>query len=85
MELSGVTLTIVGMGIVFLALGLLALIAWGLERVFRVDTEAEPHKPESTMEAVVALALAYHTKRKGSVHIHHVNESVWMQQTRVYE
>ena len=88
MELSGTILTVVGMSIVFLSLALLALIAWILERVFRVEAEHVGGIEESTksdVEAAVALALAYHTKRKGSIHMHTVNESMWMQQTRVYQ
>lgn len=84
MDVSGVTLTVVGMGVVFLALTVLAVTAWALEKMFRSNDNAE--KSETVeVEAVIALALAYHTKRKGSVHIHAVKESVWMQQTRVYE
>ncbi len=88
MEISGVTLTVVGMSVVFLALGLLALTAWILERIFRDEEGAKVRDVQSMkpdVEAVIALALAYHTKRKGSVHVYSVNESGWMQQTRVYK
>lgn len=88
MELSGTTLIVVGMSIVFLALALLALIAWILERVFRVEAEQVGEIEEATksdVEAAIALTLAYHTKRKGSIHMHTVTESMWMQQTRVYQ
>ncbi len=85
MDVSGVTLTVVGMGVVFLALTLLAVTAWILERVFRGNGEGEKIARASEVEAVIALALAYHTKRKGLIHIHAAKESVWMQQTRVYE
>ena len=88
MEISGVSLAVVGMSVVFLALALLALTAWILERVFRRehvrDTETKAMTGTSEVEAVIALALAYHTGKKGLVHIHSVDESGWMQQTRVY-
>jgi Na+-transporting methylmalonyl-CoA/oxaloacetate decarboxylase gamma subunit len=74
------------MGVVFLALTVLAVTAWILEKMFRgKSAEAEKIADASEVEAVIALALAYHTKRKGSIHIQAVKESVWMQQTRVYE
>ena len=88
MEISGITLTVVGMSVVFLALGLLALTAWILERVFRGEEGAkvkDVQSMKSDVEAIIALALAYHTRRKGSVRIYSVNESGWMQQTRVYK
>lgn len=85
MDVSGATLTVVGMGVVFLALTVLAVTAWILERVFRDEGGEKKPASASEVEAVIALALAYHTKRKGSIHIHAVKESVWMQQTRVYE
>ena len=97
---SGGTLTVIGMGVVFLALGLLAVAAWVLERVFREreeigEREGEREKEieiehyeisriEKDIEAAIALALVYHTKKKGSIHIERVNESTWMQQTRLY-
>jgi sodium pump decarboxylase gamma subunit len=90
---SGVTLTVVGMSVVFAALTLLALAAWILERVFRAESEKGSLKGASTPEplegadditAVIALALLYHTKRKGSLHIERVDESMWIQQSRVY-
>ena len=93
---SGGTLTVIGMGVVFLALGLLAVAAWVLERVFREREEKgerekekeiehyEISRIEEEIEAAIALALVYHTKKKGSIHIERVNESTWMQQTRVY-
>jgi 1,2-phenylacetyl-CoA epoxidase PaaB subunit len=63
--------------------------AWVLERVFRGEEGAKVKDVQSMkkpdIEAAIALALAYHTKRKGSVHIYSVNESGWMQQTRVYK
>ncbi len=82
------SLAVIGMSVVFLALALLALTAWILERIFRKeyvrDTRIEAVRSASDVEAVIALALAYHVRRKGSLHIHSVDESVWMQQTRVY-
>ena len=93
---SGGTLTVIGMGVVFLALGLLAVAAWVLERVFREREEIgereekmetgkyEISRIEEDIEAAIALALVYHTKKKGSIHIERVNESTWMQQTRLY-
>lgn len=85
MDVSGVTLTVVGMGVVFLALTVLAVTAWILERVFRDEAKIRKPAGAAEVEAVIALALAYHTKRKGSIHMQAVKESVWMQQTRVYE
>lgn len=96
MEVSGFILTVMGMGVVFLALTLLAFTAWLLERIFRTEGTGEKEdKGERTgvqisqevspdIKAVITLALAYQ-KRKASVHIQHVHESMWMQQTRVYE
>lgn len=87
---SGATLTVIGMTVVFSALGLLALAAWILERLFRaeeLESESEvktPIRAEAETEAVIALALLYHTKRKGSLHLERVNESTWIQQGRVY-
>lgn len=94
MEISGVTLTIIGMGVVFLALTLLALAAWMLERMFRgsdslpgpagtpgVDT-AQKITPE--IEAVIAVALVHYTRKRGSIYIERADESVWIQQARVY-
>ncbi|MBU7048038.1 MAG: OadG family protein [Theionarchaea archaeon] len=81
---SGGALTVTGMSVVFLALGLLALAAWVLERVFRVK-EPEPEKTElSDVEAAIALALFLYTGKKGSIHMERVRESMWLQQTRVY-
>jgi Na+-transporting methylmalonyl-CoA/oxaloacetate decarboxylase gamma subunit len=86
MELSGTVLTIIGMGVVFSALALLALTAWILERVFRVERADESVVGvESDIEAVIALTLAYHTKRKGVIHLDGVDKSMWMQETRVYQ
>jgi sodium pump decarboxylase gamma subunit len=96
MDVSGFVLTVVGMGVVFSALALLAVTAWVLERVFR---ENEPGAREKEKErergkikiekedikAIIAVALAYHTKKKGTIHIHGTNESLWMQQTRGFE
>ncbi len=74
---------VVGMGVVFLALALLAFIAWILERVFKHEEKSTQETPG--IEAVIALALGYHMGRKGSIHIDRVDESVWVQQARVYE
>ena len=88
------TLTIIGMGVVFLALTLLALAAWVLERMFRGPDSSpggagtarmEPAQritPE--IEAVVAVALVHYTRKRGSIHIERADESVWIQQARVY-
>lgn len=87
MEISGLSLTVIGMTVVFLALALLALTAWILERVFRTKDSGEKREvlaSTSDVEAVIALALSYYIRKKGSLHIHAVDESVWMQQTRVY-
>lgn len=89
---SGVTLTVIGMSVVFTALTLLALAAWILERVFRAESESElksklkpePREDADDIKAVIALALSYHTKEKGSLHIERVDESMWIQQARVY-
>jgi sodium pump decarboxylase gamma subunit len=94
METSGVTLTVIGMGVVFLALMLLALAAWILERMFRVpevlpgragaavvDTEQQI-TPE--IEAVITVALFHYTRKRGSIRIERADESVWIQHTRVY-
>lgn len=81
---SGGALTITGMSVVFLALGLLALAAWVLERIFRVR-EPEPEKTESSdVEAAIALALFLYTGKKGPIYLERVGESMWLQQTRVY-
>ncbi|MBU7017861.1 MAG: OadG family protein [Theionarchaea archaeon] len=81
---SGGELTITGMSVVFLALGLLALAAWVLERIFRVR-EPEAEKTESSdVEAAIALALFLYTGKKGSIYLEKVGESMWLQQTRVY-
>ena len=85
MEISGTILMIVGMGVVFLALSLLAFIAWILERALRHEVKSKQEDRTPSMEAVIALALAYHTGQKGSIRIDRVDESVWMQQARVYE
>lgn len=42
-------------------------------------------KEKENIKAIIALALAYHTKKKGQIHIHGINESLWMQQTRGFE
>ncbi len=91
MEVSGSVLTVMGMAVVFLALTLLAFTAWLLERIFRDRSREKKGTGVQTsqelspdIKAVIALALAYQ-ERKGSVHIQHVHESMWMQQTRVYE
>ena len=95
---SGGTLTVIWMGVVFLSLGLLAVAAWVLERIFREREEIgeregekeieiehyEISRTEEDIKAAIALALVYHTKKKGSIHIERVNESTWMQQTRLY-
>lgn len=82
---SGYMLTVVGMSVVFMALGLLAVIAWGLERIFRVAEPPEQIVPEeSHVEAVIACALVHHMKRKGSIHFDAVTESMWIQQGRIY-
>ncbi|MGC1119833.1 MAG: OadG family transporter subunit [Candidatus Methanofastidiosia archaeon] len=84
---SGYTLTVVGMGVVFSALGLLAVIAWGLERIFRTAEPPEQtahDEPEPHVEVAIACALAYHLKRKGSIHFDAVTESMWIQQGRIY-
>ncbi len=88
MEMTGFIVTIVGMGVVFLILGLLAVLAWGLERLFRTQPEKKAEKekegtPET--EIVIMAALAYHVRRKGPIHLERVEESVWMQKARVYE
>jgi hypothetical protein len=81
---SGGVLTVTGMSVVFLALGLLALAAWVLERVFRVrEPEIERNGP-SDMEAAIVLALFLYTGKKGSIHLERVSESMWLQKTRVY-
>lgn len=81
---SGGALTVIGMSVVFLALGLLALAAWVLERIFRVkEFEIEGDSP-SDVEAVIALALYLYTGKKGSIHLERVDESMWLQHTRVY-
>ena len=83
MAVSGITLTVIGMGVVFLALGLLALAAWILERIFRVE---DTHLiQDSDVRAAIALALVYHTQRKGVIHLQRVDESIWMQRVRVYQ
>lgn len=91
---SGITLTVIGMGVVFLALGLLAVAAWVLERMFREGEGKgkgekkvggyEVSEIEEDITAAITLALVYHTKKKGLIRIEKVNESTWMQQTRVY-
>ncbi len=86
--MSGFSVTIFGMGIVFLILSVLAVISWGLGKIFKVEEpvpEKGREKEGEEKEAVIALALAYHTRRKGKIHIQNVNETVWMQQTRVYK
>ncbi|MGD2247778.1 MAG: OadG family protein [Candidatus Methanofastidiosia archaeon] len=101
MDISGFVLTVVGMGVVFSALALLAVTAWVLERVFRenekdvqekerrgkkIKIEKERGKETTKdIKAVIAVALAYHTKKKGIIYIHGTNESLWMQQTRGFE
>ena len=93
---SGTSLTLIGMGVVFSALILLALAAWILERVFRTSPETpapsrepiEPGKEQgetSQVEAIIALALAHHIKNKRKIHIETVQENIWIQHTRVYE
>ncbi|MBU7042014.1 MAG: OadG family protein [Theionarchaea archaeon] len=97
-DVSGTSLTLIGMGVVFSALILLALAAWILERVFRASPEPpapsrEPIEPgkereqgeSSQVEAVIALALAYHMKNKRKIHIETARENIWIQNTRVYE
>jgi Na+-transporting methylmalonyl-CoA/oxaloacetate decarboxylase gamma subunit len=82
---SGYVLTVVGMSVVFMALGLLAVIAWGLERLFRTAEPPEQAVSEELhVEAVIACALAHHVKRKGSIHFDAVTESMWIQQGRIY-
>ncbi|MBU7013253.1 MAG: hypothetical protein HXS52_08790 [Theionarchaea archaeon] len=83
---SGYILTAVGMGVVFSALGLLAVIAWGLERMFRTEpAEQIAHgEPEPRVKAVIACALTYHLKRKGFIRFDTVAESLWIQQGRSY-
>lgn len=80
-------MTVVGMGVVFSALGLLAVIAWGLERIFRTVEPPEQvahDEPEPHVRAAIACSLAYHTKRKGSIHFDAARESLWIQQGRLY-
>lgn len=85
METTGLTVTIIGMGVVFLILSLLAVLAWGLERMFRVRTPKKVDTGEAVIEACIAAALAYHTREKAPIHLERVDESVWMQKARVYE
>jgi sodium pump decarboxylase gamma subunit len=94
MDVSGFVLTVVGMGVVFSALALLAVTAWVLERVFREDEKGvrekekerrKKGKGKKDIKAIIAVALAYHTKKKGTIHIHGTSESLWMQQTRRFE
>ncbi len=88
MEMTGFIVTIVGMGVVFLILGLLAVLAWGLERLFRIQPEkkAEREKePATETEIAIMAALTYHVGRKCPIHLERVEESMWMQKARVYE
>ena len=86
------TLTVIGMGVVFLALTLLALAAWILERMFRVpEGLPEPGTPRtdteqqtSEIEAVIAVALFHYARKRGFIHIERADESAWIQHTRVY-
>lgn len=84
--MSGSLVMILGIGIVFALLGILAVLSWGLERLFRVEAEKKVRVREEPLdvEAVIAVALAYHTKRKGAIRMERVDESVWMQHGRVY-
>jgi Na+-transporting methylmalonyl-CoA/oxaloacetate decarboxylase gamma subunit len=91
---SGLILTLVGMSVVFFALALLAATAWILERIFRIEdsrakkTEVKASRDEmisADLEAVISLALAYHTRRSGFVRIDTADQSMWIQQTRVYQ
>jgi sodium pump decarboxylase gamma subunit len=87
-DISGVTLTIMGMGVVFSALILLALAAWILERVFRVPPEEVAERvevKEESVEAIVAVALAYYLKNRSKIHFEGVKDTMWIQQSRVYE
>jgi sodium pump decarboxylase gamma subunit len=92
---SGLTLTVVGMSVVFLALALLAATAWILERAFReegtrirkteVKAMGDAEISPAGLKAVISLALAYHIRRKDLVRIDAADESMWIQQTRVYQ
>jgi Na+-transporting methylmalonyl-CoA/oxaloacetate decarboxylase gamma subunit len=91
-SISGISLTLIGMGVVFSALILLAIAASILERVFRespgpVLTEKGGHDGDlpSDVKAAITLALAYHLKKKGIIHMEGVRETMWIQQSRVYE
>ena len=91
-SISGVSLTIIGMGVVFAALILLAVAAWILERIFRepagmIQTETIRSDGEvpSDVRAAIALALTYHMKKKETFHMEGVRETMWIQQSRVYE
>jgi Na+-transporting methylmalonyl-CoA/oxaloacetate decarboxylase gamma subunit len=89
-DISGVSLTLMGMGVVFSALILLALAAWILERIFRAQPEKMLEKggeKGEPMEAIVALALAYYLKKKHKkkIDFEGVKDNMWIQQSRVYE
>jgi Na+-transporting methylmalonyl-CoA/oxaloacetate decarboxylase gamma subunit len=91
-SISGISLTLIGMGVVFSALILLAIAASILERVFRespgpAPTEKGGHDGDlpSDVKAAITLALAYHLKKKETIHMEGVRETMWIQQSRVYE
>ena len=61
--LQGLWITVVGMSLVFLALGILVLAMMALERLFRPKTEGTmaavaPEEPSTGEEEIAAIAVA---------------------------